>query len=223
MSDAPAIEPGAISLIVIAKEPRPGHAKTRLIPELGPEGAAVIARACLEDTLWAVAETRAAERVLVLDGEPGDWIPEGAGFRIVAQREGDLDSRLAGAFADAGASPAVLVGMDTPQINAGLLEESIARLSAAGTDAVLGPASDGGYWAIGLRDAGEGVFDGVPMSADDTGELQRRRLAELGMSWTELEQLRDIDTIEDARAVAQVAPWTRCAEVLRRLEREAVR
>ncbi len=147
-----AIDPAGASLIVIAKEPREGHAKTRLIPALGAAGAAAVARACLEDTLWAVAETPAAERVLVLDGEPGDWLPEAGGFRVLRQRDGDLGARLAGAFADSGAAPAVLVGMDTPQVNAGLLGEAIERLCAPGIDAVLGPAADGGYWAIGLRE-----------------------------------------------------------------------
>jgi len=218
-----ATDPAGVSLIVIAKEPRPGHAKTRLIPELGPEGAAAIARACLEDTLYAVAETPSAERVLVLDGEPGDWLPADQGFRVIAQREGGLAARLAGAFEDSGAAPAVLVGMDTPQVNSGLLSEAIERLAEGGTDAVLGPASDGGYWAIGLRRSDARIFAEVPMSADDTGERQRARLGELGLTWTELEQLRDIDTIEDARAVAQIAPWTRCAQTLRRLEREALR
>lgn len=213
------IDPSEVSLLVIAKEPRPGHAKTRLIPALGAEGAAIVATACLTDTLNAVAEVPAARRVLVLDGEPGDWLPD-ASFEIVPQRPGDLGARLAGAFEDSGAAPALLVGMDTPQINAGLLEAGIAALCADGTDAVLGPASDGGYWAIGLRRSDRQVFEGVPMSSDRTGTLQRERLDELGLSWSELEQLRDIDTIEDARAVAAVTPWTRCAAALRAVEIE---
>ena len=213
------IDPRGASLIVIAKEPLPGHAKTRLIPDLGTEGAAAIAEACLADTLSAVAEARAARRVLVLEGEPGEWLPD-AGFEVIRQREGGLDARLAGAFADSGAAPAVLVGMDTPQITASLLEASVEELCGDGHGAVLGPASDGGYWAIGLRHGDPAAFAGVPMSAADTGERQRERLAELGLTWSELEQLRDIDTIDDARAVAAVAPWTRCAAALRRIDRE---
>jgi rSAM/selenodomain-associated transferase 1 len=209
-----------VSLIVIAKEPLPGRAKTRLIPELGADGAAAVAAACLADTLWAVAEAPARRRVLVLDGEPGPWLPD-AGFEVIAQREGGLATRLAGAFEDSGAHPAVLVGMDTPQITAGLLTDASAALLADGVDAVLGPASDGGYWAIGLRGGPAGVFAGVPMSAEDTGERQRDRLRALGLRWTELEQLRDIDTADDARAVAAVAPWTRFAQAFHRAEREA--
>ena len=157
--------------------------------------------------------------MLVLDGEPGDWLPD-AGFEVIPQVSGGLDMRLGAAFADSGAAPAVLVGMDTPQLTAGLLAEAAGSLCAEGVDAVLGPASDGGYWAIGLRSADRRVFEGVPMSADDTGERQRERLGELGLRWTELEQLRDIDTIDDARAVAAVTPWTRCAAALRRIDRE---
>ena len=66
-----AIDPDGVSLIVIAKAPLPGFAKTRLIPDLGEEGAARVAEASLADTLWAVAEAPAARRILVLDGEPG--------------------------------------------------------------------------------------------------------------------------------------------------------
>jgi uncharacterized protein len=214
-----AIDPSDASLVVIAKAPLPGHAKTRLIPGLGESGAAALATACLEDTLWAVVEATAKRRVLVLAGDPGpapEWLPRVAGREIEVwpQRDGDLGNRLAGALADTGATPALLVGMDTPQINASLLEAAIAELCADGVDAVLGPASDGGWWAIGLREADETVFDGVPMSSSATGASQRRRLADLGLSFRELEQLRDIDTLEDARAVAATNPWTRMAAAL---------
>lgn len=211
---------GDVSIVVIAKEPLAGKAKTRLIPDLGPEGAAAVAEASLADTLWAVAEAPARRRVLVLDGALGPWLPD-AGFEVIPQRGGGLAERIAGAFADSGAAPAVLVGMDTPQITAALLAEAAGALLDDGVDAVLGPACDGGYWAIGLRAADPAVFAGVPMSADDTGERQRERLRELGLRWRELEQLRDIDTAADARAVAAVAPWTRMAQALWRVERKA--
>lgn len=216
------IDLAEVSLIVIAKSPLPGRAKTRLIPDLGPEGAAALAAACLTDTLEAVAAAPAARRVLVLEGEPGDWLPD-AGFEILPQRGGGLDARLTGAFEDSGAAPAVLVGMDTPQITPELLAEAVAELAAADTDAVIGGAPDGGYWTIGLRRSDPRVFDGVPMSADDTGLRQRDRMRELGLRWSELEELRDIDTIDGARAVAAAAPNTRCAAELRRLDREAGR
>src|SRR4029079_3784918 len=130
--------------------------------------------------------------------------------------EGGLGDRLAGAFEDSGAAPALLIGMDTPQVTASLLEASVEALSADGVDAVLGPASDGGWWAIGLRDGDPSVFDDVPMSADDTGERQATRLTALWWNCVELDQLRDIDTLADAEAVAAVTPWTRTAAALRR-------
>ncbi len=221
------IDPADVSLIVIAKAPLPGFAKTRLIPDLGDDGASRVAAAALADTLWAVAETPARRRVLVLDGDArgardADWLPREPGreFDVVPQREGGLGARLAGAFEDSGAAPALLVGMDTPQITASLLAESIERLCAEDTDAVLGPAADGGWWAIGLRASEPTAFDDVPMSADDTCEHQRARLAALGLRVDELEQLRDIDTLEDAQAVAAVTPWTRTAAALREMTPE---
>jgi glycosyltransferase A (GT-A) superfamily protein (DUF2064 family) len=79
---------------------------------------------------------------------------------------------------------------------------------------VLGRAPDGGYWAIGLRRPDERVFEGVPMSADDTGAVQRARLDELGLVVEELEHLRDVDTIEDASVVAAERPESRFARAL---------
>lgn len=219
-----AIDPATVSLIVIAKAPLLGFAKTRLIPGLGPEGTADVAAASLADTLWAVVEASAHRRVLALDGDPGgaepEWLPrvEGRALEVIPQRPGGLADRLAGAFADSGAAPALLVGMDTPQITASLLEASIAALCEEGTDAVLGPASDGGWWAIGLREADDAVFAGVPMSTAYTGDRQRERLHSLGLRFTELEQLRDIDTLADAEALAAVAPWTRMASALREVQ-----
>ena len=89
------------ALLVIAKEPVPGRVKTRLTPPCTPEQAAALARAALEDTLAAaLAVDREIRRVLVLDGEPGTWAPDG--FELIAQRGEGLAERLAAAFEDAG-------------------------------------------------------------------------------------------------------------------------
>ena len=197
-------------LLVIAKEPVPGRVKTRLTPPCTPEEAAALARAAIEDTLAAaLAVEREARRVLVLDGEPGDWIPDG--FEVIAQRGDGLAERLAAAFEDAG-GPAFLVGMDTPQVTPELLAAGLDAVLAE--DAVFGAAFDGGYWGIGLREADARAFDGVPMSEDYTGAVQRARLAILGLKTAILPPLRDIDTIEDARAVARDAPDGRFAAAL---------
>jgi uncharacterized protein len=203
-----------VTLIVIAKEPIAGCCKTRLCPPLTAAQAASVAEAALADTLAAVAATPAARRLLVLDGRPGAWLP--SGFEVVPQRDGGLDLRLAAAFEAAG-GPALLVAMDTPQVTPEMLGAGAGALVGEGGDAVLGPAADGGYWAIGLRRPRAEVFAGVPMSTEVTAEAQRRRLGELGLRWRELEQLRDVDTIDDARAVAAGAPRSRFAAALERI------
>jgi rSAM/selenodomain-associated transferase 1 len=199
------------TLVVLAKAPRAGRSKTRLCPPCTPAEAAALARAALADTLEAVLATPASRRVLVLDGPAGDWLP--AGFDVLPQRGGGLDERLAHAFADVG-EPALLVGMDTPQLAAADLERGLACLAAPGTDAVLGPAPDGGYWAIGLRSADPRAFLGVPMSTAQTGEAQLARLRGLGLRVALLPALRDVDRIADARAVAALAPTGRFARAL---------
>jgi rSAM/selenodomain-associated transferase 1 len=196
------------ALIVIAKAPVPGRVKTRLCPPCSPWQAAAIAEAALLDTLDAVASTPTSTRALVLDGEPGGWVPEG--FDVHPQGSGRLDARLAYAF-DAVGGPALLVGMDTPQLDAELLHASLATLAMPGTQAVLGAAADGGYWAIGLRRPRPEVFHGVPMSTPWTGRAQRQRLRRLGISWAELPSLRDVDTFEDALRVADACPGSRFA------------
>jgi rSAM/selenodomain-associated transferase 1 len=199
----------------MTKAPAAGRSKTRLTPPCTPEQAAGLARAALEDTLASVAGSRlAGRRVVVLDGEPGAWLPPG--FDVVPQRGAGLAQRLASAFEDAGA-PALLIGMDTPQVTAALLDASLAAL-ADGADAVLGDAPDGGYWAVGLKHADPRVFDGVPMSAADTGARQRERLTSLGLRVASLPPLRDVDTIADARAVAAGVPAGRFAAMLTRVD-----
>ena len=207
-----------MTLLVIAKAPVPGRVKTRLCPPLDPEQAAALAEAALSDTLAAVAAAPARRRVVVLDGAPGPWLPPG--FEVLPQRGDGLAERLATAFADADADAgqgALLVGMDTPQVTPALLERGLRALAAPGTGAVLGDALDGGYWAIGLREPDPRVFAGVPMSADDTGSVQRARLEALGLRVADLPALRDVDTFEDARTVARLAPGSRFAAAVRAL------
>ena len=135
------------NLLVIAKEPVPGRVKTRLTPPYTPEQAARIAEAALADTLDAVVSTPAGRRILALDGAPGRWLPPGV--EVTAQRGGGLDERLANAFADV-TGPTVLIGMDTPQVTPAMLAEASRELDRG--DAVFGPAADGGFWLLGLRE-----------------------------------------------------------------------
>ena len=198
------------ALAMIAKAPVPGRVKTRLTPPCTPDEAAALAEASLSDTLAAMrAVTAAARLAIVLDGAPGPWL--GDGVEVLPQRGGGLDERLANAFADL-RGPALIVGMDTPQVTAALLDAALAGLTEH--DAVLGAADDGGYWCIGLRVADPRALLGVPMSVQSTGAAQRERLAALGLSVAEVGALRDVDDIDGARAVAAAAPATRFARCL---------
>jgi rSAM/selenodomain-associated transferase 1 len=193
------------TIVVIAKEPRAGRVKTRLCPPCTPDGAAALAAAALADTLESVQRASCTRRVLALDGAAGPWVPPG--FTVAPQAEGGLGDRLAAAVT-AVSGPVLVVGMDTPQLSPALLDDACARLLAPSIDAVLGPALDGGYWCIGFRHARgrRTAFRGVPMSSVDTGLRQRQRLVELGMRVDDLAPLRDVDTIDDARAVAAQIP-----------------
>ncbi|MET9696450.1 DUF2064 domain-containing protein [Streptomyces sp. NPDC006529] len=194
--------------MVIAKEPLPGRVKTRLTPPFSPAEAAALARASLADTLDAVAATPAARRVLVLDGRPGPWLPPG--FEVVPQCAGTLDERLAAAFAGC-AGPALLIGMDTPQVTPELLARATGPQAWATYDAWFGPAVDGGFWALGLAAPDPRLLRGVPMSVPETGAAQEERLRAAGLRVGRLPLLRDVDGGEDARLVAAEAPGGRFA------------
>lgn len=206
----------AVTLIVLAKAPIAGRSKTRLCPPCTPIQAAVLAQAALRDTLAAVAATPVRRRVLVLEGHPGSWLP--AGFTVLPQRGEGLDERLAAAFDDVG-GPALLVGMDTPQLTPELLAEAIRALDSPGVDAVLGPAEDGGYWAIGLRSAGAHRFLGVPMSEPTTGAAQLARLRDEGLHVRLLQPERDVDHWADAVEVARATPGSHFADAVATVRR----
>ncbi|WP_327370513.1 TIGR04282 family arsenosugar biosynthesis glycosyltransferase [Streptomyces sp. NBC_01217] len=196
------------ALLVIAKEPRPGRVKTRLTPPFTPEEAAELAEAALADTLRTVAAAPASRRILVLDGAPGPWLPPG--FDVVPQCSGGLDERLADAFARC-TGPALLIGMDTPQVTPEMLTVDFTRC-----DAYFGPAEDGGFWALGLARPDPALLRGVPMSTPVTGVVQRERLVAAGLRVRDLPYLRDVDTAADAHAVASLAPHGRFAGRLAR-------
>lgn len=197
------------TIVVMAKSPLPGRVKTRLTPALSPAEAAELARAALLDTLDVVLATPAGRRVLALDGPPGPWVP--AGVEVVAQVGSGLAERLAAAVAGV-AGPVMVIGMDTPQVTPALLSVDWDGEGApAAVDAVLGPAADGGYWALGLRRPDPGVFRGVPMSVPHTGRAQRRRLVSAGLRVADLPVLTDVDTVADIPEVAALVPGSRFA------------
>jgi glycosyltransferase A (GT-A) superfamily protein (DUF2064 family) len=151
-------------LLVIAKAPVPGRVKTRLCPPCTPAEAADIAAAALADTLRAGYATPVARHTIVLSGQ---YEPPPGWYRT-SQRGDGLADRLANGFADTAVPgvASVLIGMDTPQVTPELLDGVANGLEEA--DAVLGPALDGGWWTLALRDPRHAeALRPVPMSTVD--------------------------------------------------------
>lgn len=206
-------------LLIVAKAPVPGFAKTRLCPPATPEQAAEIAAASLLDTLEAALLTPEARVVVAMTGELGRaarGTEIAAVLRkteVIPQRGEGFDMRLVNAHADAPrpGESVLQIGMDTPQVTPALLAEASNRPE----DAVLGPAEDGGWWALGLKDPLHAkALAGVPMSRDDTGLQTLRALADIGLRPGSLPALSDVDTIADARRVAVAAPRGRFARAV---------
>ncbi|MCK0175778.1 MULTISPECIES: DUF2064 domain-containing protein [Mycobacteriaceae] len=208
-----------VTALVVAKAPVPGQAKTRLAATVGDQMAAVIAAAALLDTLDAVLATPVAGRAVALTGDL-DEARHGAvirkrldEFTVVTQRGDTFADRLVHAHADAAAAtgdrPILQIGMDTPQVTDELLTRCADALLA--TDAVLGPAIDGGWWLLGVRDARmAGCLRGVPMSRADTGELTVKALRNNSLEVSVLDELSDVDTADDVEHVRrECAPGTR--------------
>lgn len=202
-----------LTVVVIAKECLPGRVKTRLSPPLSPEAAAAIAQISLTQTLDTARTLPAKSRWLVMDGTPTAHDAEG--FTVVAQQSGGLDERLAAIF-DAVTGPVLLVGMDTPQFSADHLAPLLAdwRSGAPGHDAWIGPATDGGFWALALRRPSGRLVRGVPMSTESTGQRQRERLVAEGLSVGTLTELTDMDYFDDAVAIASLIPATKFAHAV---------
>jgi len=205
----------SVTLVIIAKSPLPGRVKTRLCPPCTHQEAAVLAEAALADTLGTLAAVPARRHIIALDGPTGPWLPPK--FAVVPQAGAGLADRLANIFAHL-RGPAFLVGMDTPQLDAHHVSAAAAMLTDDHTDAVLGPALDGGWWGIGLRRPDARAFDGVAMSTEHTHTQQLAQLAALGLRTRPLAPLRDVDNFHDALAVAALAPTTRFAHEVAELE-----
>jgi glycosyltransferase A (GT-A) superfamily protein (DUF2064 family) len=211
-----------LGLLVLAKVPEPGRVKTRLCPPLSSGAAADLAAAALLDTLGAVRAVPGGSVVVALAGRLSAAVRAAdlaAALRAVTtrgQRGPDLGHRIAAAHRAAAdllpGRPVLQLGMDTPQVEPALLTEAAGPLRDGRADAVVGPATDGGWWALGLRDPrAAAVIAAVPTSRPDTGERTVHALRSAGLRVGLLPELTDVDTAADATAVARVAPWTRFA------------
>jgi uncharacterized protein len=190
MSEPPA-------LAILAKAPVPGLAKTRLIPALGPEGAAELQARLIVRTV----ETALAARLgrLTLWGAPAAEHPLFArlagqhGLLLQRQPEGDLGRRMLAAFE--AVSPLILIGTDCPCLTPDDLRDAVAALGAA--DAVIAPAEDGGYGLIGARAPFPVLFEDVPWSTERVADTTRHRAAAGGLRLAEIRTIWDVDTPAD--------------------------
>lgn len=212
-----------VTVLIVAKAPVPGLAKTRLAAGVGAEAAADIAAAALLDTLDAVADAPVSRRVVALTGDLGQ-ARHGAeiearlrDFVVVAQRGDGFAERLVHAHDDAAAPglPVLQIGMDTPQVSPGLIAECGQALLA--TDAVLGMAYDGGWWVLGVREAATAAcLRTVPMSRPDTGAVTLAALRDTGIVVNLVTELADVDTLADIDVVRRAcAPTSRFSRATR--------
>jgi hypothetical protein len=210
-----------VTVLVVAKAPVPGLAKTRLAVGVGDQGAADIAAAALLDTLDAVVASPVHGRVVALTGDlsaasDGDEIRVRlADFTVVDQRGSNFAERLANAHLDAATDglPVLQIGMDTPQVTPGLIADCARALTRA--PAVLGMARDGGWWVLGVADpAMADCLRTIPMSRSDTGTVTLAALRDTGIDVDLVAELADVDTVHDVDAVRRAcAPGSRFARV----------
>ncbi len=188
-------------LIVMAKDPRPGLAKTRLIPAIGATAAAGLYRAFLRDVLDTSALVRAERLVYAHPSESVARVAELAEgrFRVRPQVGPTLSERMVAAFADcfaAGAEAVVMRNSDSPTLPASVVGEAFERLEQGG-DVVLGPDLGGGYYLVGLRAPRPELFRGFAMSTTSVLEETLRRAREARRAAATLRRWLDIDTGED--------------------------
>ncbi len=179
------------SVAIFTRYPEPGAAKTRLVPAVGTEGAAVVHRRLVEHTLRTVRSSGLDWRVHVT-GAPlhafQDWL--GEDVLVVDQGEGDLGARLARAM-----PPVLLIGTDAPGMTATHLRRAAQALTT--DDAVIGPAADGGYWLLGLAKPMPWLFDDMAWGTDRVLAATLDRMRARGIAPLMLETLDDIDRPED--------------------------
>ncbi len=225
-SPDPMVPIGRVSIIVLAKLPLPGRVKTRLCPPCTPAEAAQIAQAALQDTFASAISARTSHPHLIGDvvlclERHGLPLPSWTAVadEVIDQCTGDLSDRLAHAFASV-SGPAVLVGMDTPQVTADHFVRAVLTLHDPGTDSLIGAATDGGFWLIGFRSCPPAVFRDVPMSTGHTGEDQLRSMSREGLTPGLFTVLTDFDTFEDAVAITDGLHHLHTSAIVRRISEE---
>jgi glycosyltransferase A (GT-A) superfamily protein (DUF2064 family) len=217
--------------LMVAKAPVPGLAKTRLTPPATRKQAAEIAASALLDSLDAIMATPGAVPVVAMTGSVPDAVRADelrsrlGAVTVVEQRGTRFADRLANAHTDAARHcpglPIVQIGMDTPQVTPALLDATATALDDA--DAVLGPAADGGWWVLGVRDpALAQLLRPVPMSTPDTFRDTWNALIDGSARVGKVDELSDVDTMADALRVAEEIPNSRFAAAVRAIAVQVV-
>jgi rSAM/selenodomain-associated transferase 1 len=180
-------------LVIFTRFPEPGRAKTRLIPALGADGAAMLHRRLTEQTVAAARASGLEVEVRTTGAPPSDfadWL--GHDLAIVDQGEGDLGDRLSRAVQP---TPVLFIGSDLPDLTAAHLTDAAERMLTNRT--VIGPAEDGGYWALGLTAGCDPLFEKMPWGSDRVFEITLARLRGAGIEPALLPTLADCDRPED--------------------------
>jgi rSAM/selenodomain-associated transferase 1 len=181
-----------LRLVLFTRYPAPGKAKTRLIPALGAEGAAALHRRLAERALGTLQHCGLPVEVRTT-GAPVDAFERWLGPRhFIDQGDGDLGARLSAVFND---GPALIVGSDVPAMTAAHVMAAAVLL--AGHDIVLGPASDGGYWLIGLKGPAPALFADMPWGTAAVFAETQARAQRLGLDLGLADTLDDLDTPDD--------------------------
>jgi hypothetical protein len=194
-------------LLLFTRYPEKGHTKTRLIPDLGADGAALLQKRLTERVVMQanlLTERSGIETIVHYAGGNGKKMTSWLGpMNCIEQTSGDLGQRMRTAFEDSfagGTETAVLIGSDIPEITADLLQQAFTSLTT--NEVVIGPTRDGGYYLIGLvaRQAPQLlplIFEKMIWSTGDVLANTIRRLEQAGYDAATLPSLRDIDLPED--------------------------
>jgi rSAM/selenodomain-associated transferase 1 len=188
----------AARIVIFAKAPVAGKAKTRLIPALGAEGAARLAREMLADTVReAIATGLEVELCATPVPSDAEWQPFLPNISSTDQGEGDLGERLARAAArvTAAGENILLIGTDCPELGRERLKAAAEALGR--WDVVIHPVEDGGYALLGLRRFDPSIFSGIAWSTASVAAETMARIEALGCSLYIGDTLRDIDEPED--------------------------
>jgi uncharacterized protein len=180
-------------LILFARYPTAGACKTRLIPALGPEGAAALHRHLTERTVRIMQQSGCPVAVAYTGADASEfkcWL--GTDILLIEQVEGDLTAKL---LACANPSPVIFFGADTPDLQLHHVASAIAGLETH--EVVIGPAEDGGYYLIGMRKSLPELFTDMPWSTEQVLPETLARLSSLGIEPLLLETLSDCDRPED--------------------------